>query len=42
MSFDFEKVFPENLSSFDGPLVVRIATAVILCLMALFVASIQG
>jgi len=33
MSFDFEKVFPENLSSFDGPLVVRIATAVILCVM---------
>jgi predicted signal transduction protein with EAL and GGDEF domain len=33
MNFDFEKVFPEDLSRFDGPQFVRIATAVILCVM---------
>jgi hypothetical protein len=33
MSFDFEKVFPEDLSSFEGPLLIRFAVALILCVM---------
>jgi predicted signal transduction protein with EAL and GGDEF domain len=33
MNFDFEKVFPEDLSRFDGPQFVRFAAALILCLM---------
>ena len=33
MNFDLEKVFPEDLSSFDGPQFVRFAAALILCVM---------
>lgn len=33
MTFDFEKVFPSDPSSFDGPQPVRIAVALILCVM---------
>jgi hypothetical protein len=33
MNFDFERVFPEDLSSFDGPQIVRIAAALVLCVM---------
>ena len=33
MSFELEKIFPEDLSSFDGPQIVRFAAALILCLM---------
>ena len=33
MNFDFEKVFPDDLSRFDGPQFVRFAAALILCVM---------
>jgi predicted signal transduction protein with EAL and GGDEF domain len=33
MKFEFEKLFPDELSSFDGPQFVRFAAALILCLM---------
>jgi hypothetical protein len=33
MNFELERIFPESLSSFDGPQFVRIATALILCVM---------
>jgi hypothetical protein len=33
MKFEFERIFPEDVSSFDGPQFVRIAAALILCVM---------
>ena len=33
MNFEFEKVFPDELSRFDGPQFVRFAAALILCVM---------
>jgi predicted signal transduction protein with EAL and GGDEF domain len=33
MKFEFEKLFPDELSSFDGPQFVRFAAALILCVM---------
>ena len=42
MNFELERIFPESLSSFNGPQFVRITTALILCVMVLFVASITG
>ena len=33
MNFEFAKIFPKDLSSFDGPQFVRIAAALILCVM---------
>jgi hypothetical protein len=33
MNFEFAKIFPENLSNYEGPQLVRIATALILCVM---------
>ncbi len=33
MKFDFSAILPNDLSSFDGPLFVRFAAALILCVM---------
>ena len=33
MSFELEKIFPDELSRFDGPQFVRFAAALILCVM---------
>jgi hypothetical protein len=33
MNFEFARIFPEDVSSFDGPQFVRVASALILCVM---------